>query len=84
MGGGEGKGRQQQPLITVECKSDNVTIQPADYGQGDNYSRLAGARFFVTHNSRRDEVLARGAYEDAKNVGGDRERPPRRRERPRD
>ncbi len=40
------------PLIIVECKSDNVTIQPADYGQGDNYSRLTGARFFVTHNSR--------------------------------
>jgi len=40
------------PLIIVECKSDNVTIQAADYGQGDNYSRLTGARFFVTHNSR--------------------------------
>jgi type I restriction enzyme M protein len=40
------------PLIIVECKSDNVTIRPDDYGQGDNYSRLAGARFFVTHNSR--------------------------------
>jgi type I restriction enzyme M protein len=40
------------PLIIVECKSDNVTIKSADYGQGDNYSRLTGARFFVTHNSR--------------------------------
>ena len=40
------------PLIIVECKSDNVTISAADYGQGDNYSRLTGARFFVTHNSR--------------------------------
>jgi len=39
-------------LIVVECKSDNVTIKPNDYGQGDNYSRLTGARFFVTHNSR--------------------------------
>ncbi|MDP2169043.1 MAG: N-6 DNA methylase [Rhodocyclaceae bacterium] len=42
----------KNPLIIVECKSDNVTIKPDDYGQGDNYSRLAGARFFVTHNSR--------------------------------
>ena len=42
----------RNPLIIVECKSDNVTIKPQDYGQGDNYSRLAGARFFVTHNSR--------------------------------
>jgi type I restriction enzyme M protein len=40
------------PLIVVECKSDNVTISPNDYWQGDNYARLTGARFFVTHNSR--------------------------------
>jgi type I restriction enzyme M protein len=46
------KANSKNPLIIVECKSDNVTIKPADYGQGDNYARLAGARFFVTHNSR--------------------------------
>lgn len=43
---------KNNPLIIVECKSDNVTIKPDDYGQGDNYSRLSGARFFVTHNTR--------------------------------
>lgn len=43
---------EKNPLIIVECKSDNVTIKPADYGQGDNYARLTGARFFVTHNTR--------------------------------
>ncbi|MBE3100438.1 MAG: N-6 DNA methylase [Planctomycetes bacterium] len=42
----------RNPLIVVECKSDNVTIRREDYGQGDNYARLSGARFFVTHNSR--------------------------------
>jgi type I restriction enzyme M protein len=46
------KSDSRNPLIVVECKSDNVTISAADYGQGDNYARLAGARFFVTHNSR--------------------------------
>lgn len=46
------KAESINPLIIVECKSDNVTIKPEDYGQGDNYSRLTGARFFVTHNSR--------------------------------
>jgi type I restriction enzyme M protein len=46
------KADSKNPLIIVECKSDNVTIRPDDYGQGDNYSRLSGARFFVTHNSR--------------------------------
>lgn len=42
----------KNPLIVVECKSDNITIRSDDYGQGDNYARLSGARFFVTHNSR--------------------------------
>ena len=42
---------EKNPLIVVECKADNVTIKPADYGQGDNYARLTGAPFFVTHNS---------------------------------
>jgi type I restriction enzyme M protein len=46
------KSDSRNPLIVVECKSDNVTISPNDYGQGDNYARLTGARFFVTHNSR--------------------------------
>jgi type I restriction enzyme M protein len=46
------KADSKNPLIVVECKSDNVTIKPDDYGQGDNYARLSGARFFVTHNSR--------------------------------
>lgn len=40
------------PLIVVECKSDNVTISPNDYAQGDNYARLTNAQFFVTHNTR--------------------------------
>ncbi|GAB1537079.1 N-6 DNA methylase [Geovibrio sp. ADMFC3] len=40
------------PFIIVECKSDNVTIKPQDYSQGENYARICGAPFFVTHNSR--------------------------------
>jgi type I restriction enzyme M protein len=42
----------RNPLIVVECKSDNVTIRPPDYTQGDNYARIANAPFFVTHNSK--------------------------------
>lgn len=42
----------KSPLIIVECKSDNVTIQAKDYEQGDNYARIANARFLVTHNTR--------------------------------
>jgi type I restriction enzyme M protein len=48
----EDKGNHKNPLIIVECKSDNVTISVKDYGQGDNYARLTGAKFFVTHNNR--------------------------------
>ncbi|WP_448140261.1 N-6 DNA methylase [Sphingopyxis fribergensis] len=40
------------PFIVVECKSDAMTIKPLDYAQGENYARLTGALFFVTHNSR--------------------------------
>ncbi|HMT09746.1 MAG TPA: N-6 DNA methylase [Pyrinomonadaceae bacterium] len=40
------------PFIVVECKSDNVTITPADYTQGETYARFLDAPFFVTHNSR--------------------------------
>ncbi|MCG3181893.1 MAG: hypothetical protein BIFFINMI_04333 [Phycisphaerae bacterium] len=42
----------RNPLIVVECKSDNVTISEPDYWQGDSYARQTGARFLVTHNSR--------------------------------
>lgn len=48
----EDKANQKNPLIIIECKSDNVTISVKDYGQGDNYARLTGAKFFVTHNNR--------------------------------
>lgn len=46
------KADDNAPFIIVECKSDNVTIKPQDYSQGENYARICGAPFFVTHNSR--------------------------------
>lgn len=46
------KANENAPFIIVECKSDNVTIKPQDYDQGENYARICGAPFFVTHNSR--------------------------------
>lgn len=46
------KADNNAPFIIVECKSDNVTIKPQDYDQGENYARICGAPFFVTHNSR--------------------------------
>jgi type I restriction enzyme M protein len=46
------KAEDNAPFIIVECKSNNVTIKPQDYGQGENYARICGAPFFVTHNAR--------------------------------
>jgi type I restriction enzyme M protein len=43
---------EKAPFIIVECKSDNVTITPSDYAQGEHYARMTDAPFFVTHNSR--------------------------------
>jgi type I restriction enzyme M protein len=43
---------EKSPLIVVECKADNVTIDRTVYVQGENYARLSNAPFFVTHNHR--------------------------------
>ncbi len=39
------------PLIIVECKADNIVISEKDYLQGELYARMHNAQFFVTHNS---------------------------------
>ncbi len=39
------KADDNAPFIIVECKSDNVTIKPQDYDQGENYARICGAPF---------------------------------------
>ncbi len=39
-------------FIVVECKSDNVAINPDVYKQGANYAQYERAQFFVTHNHR--------------------------------
>ena len=46
------KADAKPPLIVVETKSDNVTINTKDYDQGESYARNTGAPFFVTHNNR--------------------------------
>jgi len=46
------KADQRRAFIVIECKSDNVTITPEDYAQGENYAQREHAQFFVTHNSR--------------------------------
>lgn len=48
----QAKANNEHAAIVIECKSDNVTIQPEDYYQGLNYATWAGDDFFVTHNSK--------------------------------
>lgn len=42
----------RSPAVVVECKSDNVTIDPDDYQQGDSYARATECEFLVTHNTK--------------------------------
>lgn len=41
-----------KPIMVVECKADNVTIDARTYTQGANYAQYVQAQFFVTHNNR--------------------------------
>ena len=44
------------PRIVIECKSNNIVINPRDYEQGESYARNSDAPFFVTHNQRETKV----------------------------
>jgi len=39
-------------VLVVETKSDNVTIDPRDYDQGESYTRAVGCEFLITHNNK--------------------------------
>jgi type I restriction enzyme M protein len=41
-----------KPLLVIECKADNVTIDQTTYIQGGNYANWCKAPFFVAHNHR--------------------------------
>ena len=44
-------------FIVVECKADNVSIDPHSYQQGANYAQYEQAPFFVAHNNRQTKVF---------------------------
>ena len=39
-------------VLVVETKNDFVTIDPADYDQGESYARSVGCEFLLTHNRK--------------------------------
>lgn len=65
----EDKDENNLASIVIECKSDNVTIQPADYYQGLNYATWVSADFFVTHNSKETRCFQVFKEKIPKNLG---------------
>ncbi|WP_020535823.1 N-6 DNA methylase [Lewinella cohaerens] len=65
----EDKNENNLAAIVIECKSDNVTIQPADYYQGLNYATWVSADFFVTHNSKETRCFQVFKEKIPKNLG---------------
>ena len=63
--------------IVIECKSDNVTIQPADYYQGLNYATWVSADFFVTHNTKETRCFQVFKDKIPKNLGKELSRIPK-------
>jgi len=51
------KKNRKNAVIIVECKADNITIQPEDYFQGANYAAMSGADFFVTTNLKETKIF---------------------------
>jgi type I restriction enzyme M protein len=51
------KANNEHAFIVVECKADNVTIDPEVYTQGSHYAQYEQARFFVAHNNRQTKVF---------------------------
>jgi type I restriction enzyme M protein len=43
--------------LVVETKSDNVSIDPRDYDQGESYARAVGSEFLMTHNNKETRVF---------------------------
>lgn len=55
----ENRNSGKAPVLVVECKSDNVSIDPDDYEQGDSYARAIGepCEFLVAHNNKETRVF---------------------------
>lgn len=73
----EDKDEDKHAAIVIECKSDNVTIQPADYYQGLNYATWVSADFFVTHNTKETRCFQVFKEKIPKNLGKELSRIPK-------
>ncbi|MGV2874018.1 N-6 DNA methylase [Colwellia sp. E150_009] len=53
----EDKDAENNAIIVVECKAENITIREEDCFQGVNYASWAGAKFVVTTNLKETRIF---------------------------
>lgn len=51
------KVEEEDPVIVVECKAENINISEKEYKQGSHYARYTRAPFFVTTNLKQTKVF---------------------------
>ena len=51
------KVEEDDPVIVVECKAENINISEKEYKQGSHYARYTRAPFFVTTNLKQTKVF---------------------------
>lgn len=59
----------KNPVIVIECKSDNVKIRTEDYFQGQTYAFICQAKFFVTTNTKETKYFKVNLGETPKKLG---------------
>ncbi len=59
----------KNPIIVIECKSDNVKIRTEDYFQGQTYAFICQAKFFVTTNKKETKYFKVNLGETPKKLG---------------
>ncbi len=60
---------EKNPVIVIECKSDNVKIRTEDYFQGQTYAFICQAKFFVTTNTKETKYFKVNLGETPKKLG---------------
>lgn len=53
----EDKHEKNIPLVVVECKAENITVDQSAYKQGGAYANYTKAPFFVAHNNRQTKFF---------------------------
>ena len=63
------KKEENNPIIVVECKAENITVRKADYFQGTNYAFLSNSPFLVTTNEKETKFFKVNLKKTPKRLG---------------